>query len=408
MRIPPFRTLADALTRTTEWLAAELARPTDAAPKWTELEWCVAEACAVLQGVSALLARSLRWSGAPHWQQFLAEQAHQTNLRARRIDELLGQIDAGLRNATIPAVALKGAALYRLGLYPGGERPMGDIDLLLRPEDVDAAAHALAPLGYRASVRTWRHLTLEPPPSGAESNFGEHIDNPIKLELHDAICERLPVKIVDITDGMWPRAAAAGLNAYASPAALMQHLLLHAAGNMRARALRHIQLYDVVSLARMFQADDWRELVDGAIGARGLWWALAPLRLAGRYWNDAVPATVLRRAAAGCPLLLRRASARQRLADVSWSKLRIQAFPGIEWCTSVAQAARFIGSRIWPSRVDLEELKAASRTLHYSTATRWYGESHLQRIARWIVSKPPRVQAMHAIQQSFAQRRPGP
>jgi hypothetical protein len=54
--------------------------------------------------------------------------------------------------------------------------------------------------------------------------------------VHTQIAERLPVTVVDITRFCTSPLAIAGINALSSPAALMLHLLLHAAGNMRARA----------------------------------------------------------------------------------------------------------------------------------------------------------------------------
>src|SRR5450755_4757072 len=118
------------------------------APDWSEFEWRIAEAVAALQGVAAVLARGCAWHGPDRWQRFLAEQSHQTRLRRARIAELLPTVDAVLRNAGIPAVALKGAALYELGVYAAGERPMGDIDLLLSPTDMAPAAQALRSLGF--------------------------------------------------------------------------------------------------------------------------------------------------------------------------------------------------------------------------------------------------------------------
>jgi len=41
----------------------------------------------------------------------------------------------------------------------------------------------------------------------------------------------------------------------------MRHLLLHAAGNIRARALRQMQLHDIALLAPRMKASDWSELL---------------------------------------------------------------------------------------------------------------------------------------------------
>ena len=42
----------------------------------------------------------------------------------------------------------------------------------------------------------------------------------------------------------------------------MRHLLLHAAGNMRAHALRLVQLHDIALLAPRLDAAAWERLLD--------------------------------------------------------------------------------------------------------------------------------------------------
>src|SRR5690606_31279172 len=128
--IPPFAVLARALRKTTEQLARELTQPSDSAPAWTELEWTVARAAATMQGITVLLAGSLRWRGPPSWESFLLEERERAVVRDLRIGQLLERLDATARDAGIACVALKGSALRELGIYRPGERPMADIDLL--------------------------------------------------------------------------------------------------------------------------------------------------------------------------------------------------------------------------------------------------------------------------------------
>jgi len=395
--LPPFEIIERALAATSEVLAHEAERPSSSAPHWNEFEWVVAEASATLHGIAALLASRLRWRGPDRWQEFLDSQARHTELRRDRIFGLLARADAVLRDAEVPAIALKGAALYGIGAYRDAVRPMADIDLLVRPDHISRAASALAPLGYTLGFTTWRHDTLVPLVPNLAGRIGEHIDNPINIELHSAIAERLPVSPVDITGLTFTKRVHPGLNSYPSQAALMRHLLLHAAGNLRARALRYIQLHDLARLGSRLRGADWAELS----GAGDIWWALAPLALVQRYAAATVPDSVMRCAAAGCPALLRRACQHKRLTDVSWAKLRIEALPGLEWCASPFDAVRFALRRAWPRRVDLEELGTASRAIDYSSAVPWYGLSHAARIVRWIFGSPPRVQAIYAVQQAL-------
>jgi hypothetical protein len=402
MQVPPFKILATTLRKTTERLARELAEPSPSAPSWTDLEWAVARSVAAMQGISVLFANNLRWPGPPSWQAFLAEQRAQSLQRDTRIGALLESIDKATHHAQIGCVALKGAALRTLDLYRPSERPMADVDLLVRAADLPALRTAIGRLGYVEAFTTRRHSVYEPGDRRAVdgfggSGFGEHNDNPLKIEVHTRVAEALPVRPVDITLSLWPEEPQPGLNWYADLAALMRHLLLHAAGNIRAHALRLIQLYDIAALAARFGGDDWRGLIAEPRNGERLWWAFPPLALVARYWPSRIPAEVIEELRAACPRMLRFATERQTLTDVSWSNLRIHAFPGIAWSRSLGEAARFMRDRALPGRDALAGLQLALRAQPQLGQVPWYGLSHGNRILRWLFSRPPRVQTMTSV-----------
>jgi len=394
--LPPLAVLESALNLTTEFLALQASTPHGSTPDWDDFEWRIAEAVAALQGMSSLLADTLPWRGPQRWQAFLSEQRRHCILREQRIVELLSRIDAASREKDIACVALKGAALVKSGIYRMGERPMGDIDLLVREDDFDIMAATLLELGYRRGFVMSRHVTFEPPGTGNFTGFGEHIDNPLRIEVHTRIAERLPASQVDITLHTLPVSPVPGVNAYPSIAALMRHLLLHAAGNMRARALRQIQLHDIALLASHMNGAAWSALID-APEARESWWMLPPLLLVARYYPIQIPDAVRSRLEAACPRWLRRTSMRQRLSDVSWSKIRIEAFPGIEWSRSPREAASFARTRLLPSRTDLAVLAQYAAMPSCASSIPWYGQSHARRMLRWIFGKPPRVQTAFSV-----------
>lgn len=398
-QIPPLDQVAAALRKTTETLAHELVVPTGESPHWTEFEWRIARAAAAMQGVSSLLHSRLRWRGPEHWWGFLSDQRDQSIDRHQKIARLLDEIDAQARCAGVGIVPLKGAALHTADLYSAGERPMGDVDLLIRPQDADIVCRVLGACDYSAAFATHRHRVFQPRigvavPGG---RLGEHMGNPIKVEVHLRIAEHLPVRAADITPFVLPRSLHPGLNHYPSAASLMLHLLLHAAGNIRARALRLIQLHDIALLAGRLNLGDWEQLLavrpDGGVP----WWALAPLTLAERYYPGAVPQDVLASMNLGCPRLLRWLTLRQQLTDVSWSNIRIQAFPGLEWSRTPKDAVVFMAGRIWPSREARLELKEGAAQIPDSGSVAWYGISHGARILRWIFSRPPRVQTVLSV-----------
>lgn len=400
---PSFKVIEAALRSTTEYLARQPTAAAAAAPDWNDAEWRIAKAVVAIQGMAFQLGATARWRGPDHWESFLREQQRHALLRHDHMRERLADLHAGAMAAHLPLVALKGAALYRTGLYDAGERPMGDIDLLVRPEDMPAAKRLLVDQGYVETLDGPRHVTFEPRGAGGHVGYGEHVANPLKVELHSRIAEALPVARVDITRQVFPARVTPGLNDYPSQAALMLHLLLHAAGNIRARALRQIQLHDIALLAPRLGADGWAGLLATA-RSRGPWWALPPLVLTTRYYPGVIPAEVLAATRRGCPRLLVRAARRHALSDVSWSRFRIQAFPGIEWSTTPLEAARFAMSRLWPTAEALAALRFTAETQSWAKEIPWYGQSHLTRIVRWLVSRPPRVQTLYSVRAALADR----
>jgi Uncharacterised nucleotidyltransferase len=403
--VPSLTEVAAALRKITEVLAHELASPTTKPPQWTEFEWRVARAVAAMHGISSLLYRRLRWKGPESWRRFLQEQQDQSIGRHLQITNLLDSIDSQSRCDGVAFMALKGAALHACGLYAAGERPMGDIDLLVRHDDVNATARVLESCGYEAAFTSRRHQVFKPRMKKilAPGVFGEHVDNPIKIEVHTRIAEHLPVTAVDITQILSVHVLHAGLNRYPSMASLMMHLLLHAAGNIRARALRLIQLHDIALLASRLDAEDWEALLATRLDERSLWWALAPLMLTAHYYPGAIPSTVFSRLDVECPWLLARCARRQRLGDVSWSNIRIAAFPGVEWSQTMGEALAFMRSRIWPSREVRLELKIGTAEIPGVTTVPWYGISQGSRILRWVFSRPPRVQTLLSVKAALAQ-----
>jgi hypothetical protein len=403
--LPPLATIAAALSKTTEALARELGDPTPEPPIWNEFEWRIARVTVAMHGIAMLLIDRLRWRGPESWHRFLGEQRDHMVGRHQRLVRLIETIDAEARRRGLALMALKGAALYARGLYVAGERPMADFDVLVRPDAAQATAQLLESCGYNLEYSHRRDQAFRPvgstiPPAG---RLGEHVDTPIMIEVHTRIAELLPAIETNITSMLYPENAQAGLNYYPSAASLMMHLLLHAAGNMRARALRFVQLHDIALLATHFRADDWEELLAARFEGHGPWWAFAPMMLTARYHPAAVPSEVLARLGTHCPSLLKRHTRRRGLVGVSWSNIYVEAFPGVEWSRTPGEALRFMKSRIWPSRDALRELKEGAAQIPGVSAIPWYQQAHAKRILRWVFSRPPRVQTLLSVRAALLQ-----
>ncbi len=398
--LPPLTAVAAALRLTTEHLASELADPKPVAPDWSEFEWGAARAVAAMHGISAVLDEKLLWRGPQGWSAFLCRQREHIAHRQLRLQGLLAGVADHCQRAGVPIQALKGAALHLEGLYGPAQRPMADLDLLTAPRYTVQVAKILEALGLPESHRTFKHRVFEPRDATRPRGFGEHADNALKVELHERICEPLPHRLTDISHWVLPREAAPGLNPYPSRAALMAHLLLHAAGGMAYRALRLIHLHDIALLAGRLTPGDWEQLLEWRP-----WWAWPPLTLAERYYGPVGPQSVMVSLRTSCQPVLRRTCVRQSISDVSLSRLWHEALPGVEWARSFGEAMTFIARRIVPSaevRSDREFALATDPSLAQGD---WGSLSQGRRILRALRARTPRPWPLHNVRAALAESR---
>jgi Uncharacterised nucleotidyltransferase len=393
--LPPRRQIEQGLGLATERFAAELARPLPVAPAWSDFEWQMARAAAILHGIGPLLASTLQWSGPTGWQPFLREQRSQTLQRHRDFAAALEEIEARAAVLALALVALKGTALHALGVYAPGERPMADIDLLVRPVDTERAVQLLTSLGYTQTGVIWKHRIFE---RGALASLptGNHQCYPLKIELHERIVERLPCSETDITALVFPAQPRCGLNPYPATNALLVHLLLHATDNMCGCSIRLMHLHDIARLAARATMADWERLVGTLSRLKGLWWALPPLAMVSRYQPGLVPLDVLDALRSACPWPLRRLCERASLSQMSYASLSIPAFPGLAWCTSPREAVRYVSKRLVPDSEQLlsRRLVASERWMERRP---WSQLSQRQRMLQWVIRRPPREASMYIV-----------
>ena len=386
----------------TERLARELANPTHNAPDWSEFEWTMARAVAAMHGISPLLSRSLRWQGPVGWTRFLDQQRIHTAARHTRVQAVLTSIGQRAGEAGVAVTPLKGAALHELGLYAPGDRPMADIDLLVRPDDMQRTTALLASSGFRQTGETWKERIFTAIDERAPVEFGEHSNNSVKIELHERICEKLPWRTTDESESIYPLRPRPGLNAYPSNVSLMRHLLLHAAGSMAFQGLRILQLHDIALLAARMSESDWNEIATWSSRGPRMWWAFPPLELTSRYYESSVPTSVLAALHDDCSHWLRVRARRKSLVEVSYSYLWVKAFPGIEWSQSIPEMLGYALSRVRPEAKHMAHRQRVAKTEAWAMQGQWASMSQGRRILRWLLSRQTRPTTMHAISAAFA------
>jgi hypothetical protein len=198
-----------------------------------------------------------------------------------------------LSAADVPVIPLKGAVLAETVYCERALRPMNDIDLLIREEDLDRAQRGLGGIGYELIhdaetkadlLRRHHHWVFRNPAIGA-----------IPLEPHWRLDPPgSPFRVE--TAGLWQRAVPtriAGVDALSlSPEDLLLHLTTHAVRHRFNGGL--LFLVDIAAvIARYESLIDW-----GRLKTRAAEWNAQPhvsvtLRLAVELLGAAVPASTL-------------------------------------------------------------------------------------------------------------------
>ena len=165
----------------------------------------------------------------------------------------------------IPSIALKGAALIGR-VYQSGSRPMSDIDLLLRRENLDRAERLLQRLGYRFLLDSAGDT-----PAFARTYMGQvpYCRGPVTIELHhQLVASRWLREIILIDeDGIWERALPMEIDGALTLRLGVEdeiiHLCLHTAVH---HGLAHQQGYkDIICVAQAEAANvDWTVLAHRA------------------------------------------------------------------------------------------------------------------------------------------------
>jgi len=118
----------------------------------------------------------------------------------------LATLDADLREAGIPTILLKGAALASSAYPSTGLRPMEDVDVLVRPRDRDRAITLLHEEGFSIADRTVRE------PANELGAIGPAALNGIEIDLHWRMNQHLALPDDHPADHeVWSRARAIDL-----------------------------------------------------------------------------------------------------------------------------------------------------------------------------------------------------
>jgi len=251
------------------------------------------EVC-LAHGVAPLLHSQLRdaeHEDTPRIAWLRNQHEHNT----RRVYLLRGELRAILLRFAaqgVEVMPMKGIAVAELLYSDPGARPMNDLDLLVKPNQLEWAGRVLAELGYERVFAGWKHVKFLKSGNRTVADAScEHPDNPRPVEVHPRCVEQIRDFEADLTDTVWTTACegtVAGEPALTmAPDAQWLYTLAHATHHILLNNFRLIQLVDLRRLL---------PLVGNAAGALGTLDAratVAPLALLHRYFPDGQTALLL-------------------------------------------------------------------------------------------------------------------
>lgn len=270
----------------------------------TKLDWEKLLNRSIAQGVTPLLHKHLRhkpewWRGIPQFACDRLEKLYHHNVqRNGELQQELEAVLAILQEADIPVMLMKELHLLQAIYADPGLRPLGDLDLLVRREDFEAAKNLLGQAGYRPALRRNPHKE--------RYGFGYHLINPEKgiwIDLQWNLCQRewsseagRSGKFRPPIQQIWQRATAGLLLESRvwrkSWEDLLFHLCVHAEGHWFGEL---IQLCDIAAvIQRCGRELDWPYLIETAQTTSTEASLYCPLRLVHEIWGVTIPEEVFK------------------------------------------------------------------------------------------------------------------
>lgn len=251
-----------------------------------------------------------------------------TAQRNAAIYQQLAEVLIACQQHNLQPIALKGIHLAT-AIYPDAAlRPMNDIDLLFKPDELLAAESLLQSLGYGgkhkaadlgAGVTKHTSTFKREAEQAATPNPYLSAQASCIIEPHVSLEESWFGLKVDITAGVRERSIEVNLNGQTTRALsaedLLLHLCVHFCFHLIMGAPSMVQLSDLLIVTRLDQLD-WQKFWDRSISTRSTPYALAALTLAQKLLGAPVPAATIDQLARCMPDRLRQRIQRLDLIDV--------------------------------------------------------------------------------------------
>ena len=333
-----------------------------AVAQWTQPEWEAALWVVYWQNALPWLADRVAESGLVLPEEVngrLQAINHASRERTKLMLDACVEILAAFKKAGIETILLKGAVLAPLIYQDSLQRPLADLDLLIRPQDVAASRDImLNQLGYRYYSRSAEdevYLRGE-----RQANIWAP-DNVHPVEVHFTLREEYAGIGYELAEVIWRES---GERPYwqnttariPNPAALLLHVCAHTTSDWIIQRGRLMHIDDIRQLCAAMQPADWQtfdRLVQPGT-ARFIYPALA---FVGKYTQLDIPANTLKSLRENCPPALLHWLAQTELAEASESNPTNRSGIGLDIARWLARSRldmiRFWLRSFFPRRYNL-------------------------------------------------------
>jgi hypothetical protein len=233
-----------------------------------------------LHEVAPLVGRSIGSVGAElvpaTWRDRALRKRHVTLRANGHLAAALGDMLDALEAAGVEAIPVKGLVIAETLYGDIAARPCADLDVLVRPGQLDAAREALRAIGFRQRAKPGYKALVHPFHDPAWAR-GTGVDQ-VRLELHWALWADSERRLG--TTGLWDRAIVTTVAGRSVRSLSIEDTLLHLAIHRTRSALRLRWVVDVAELLRRHGATlDWDAFLDRAdrAGARTASWVVLSL-----------------------------------------------------------------------------------------------------------------------------------
>ena len=306
----------------------------------------------------------------PFTSQLLLAHLDHARRRAFKMETALTDILTICRDRSIKPIVMKGTFTARRYFPESGTRPQADIDLLIRPEDLDGMREALRSIDFRQiGEPSFGAETWEPPgsPSTVHSVEMEHAENPWSVDLHTTIdrpyfrgrWSHFGNVVFAVTERWMVRQRPALV--FGQPL-LLAHLAYHASRDInRVRLVRLVELVLVMRQDRRLDWDACLKLLDESGVKRLVYPAFA---LADRMAPGCVQASFLHALAETATQRIRRATDRLYQHPLR-AYFKRRPSERLMWADGPFETLMCWSDILWPMGRSLpDQLRMLKRRLH--------------------------------------------